>query len=268
MTPRAAPPFPKPPLEPLSLTIFFPCRNEEANVERTTREALAIARSLTDDFEIIIVDDGSRDRTGAIADRLARELPGVRAIHHAANRGYGGALQSGYRAATKDWVFYTDGDGQFDLSELPVLLPLLKSHDAVSAYRRRRAEGIVRRFNAAAWTALVNALFGLRLRDIDCAFKIFPRALFDHITMESTGALIDAEVLARAHRLGLRIAQCPVSHRPRRAGVQSGASLKVIARAFRELFALRRRIVSEGIAPPVPGPAPEPDPERGPTSAS
>lgn len=245
MNRRATPPFPKPPLPPdapLSLSIFFPCHNEEANVERTTRDAVAAASALTSDYEVIIVNDGSRDRTGEIADRLARELPSVRVVHHAVNRGYGGALQSGYRAATKQWVFYTDGDGQFDVKELAGLLPLLKDHDAVSAYRAERAEGLMRRFNAAGWTALVNLVFGMRLRDIDCAFKVFPRALFDHISMRSTGALIDAEVLAKATNLGLRIAQAPVSHRPRTAGVQSGASVRVIVRAFAELFRLRRSI--------------------------
>ncbi len=255
MSRRATPPFPKPPLPPegpLSLSICFPCHNEEANVERTTRDALAAANALTSDYEIIIVNDGSRDRTGEIADRLARELPCVRVVHHPVNRGYGGALQSGYRAATKHWVFYTDGDGQFDMMELAGLLPLLKDHDAVSAFRSKRAEGLLRRFNAAAWTMLVNLVFGMRLRDIDCAFKIFPRALFDHISMRSTGALIDAEVLAKATNLGLRIAQTPVSHRPRTAGVQSGASLRVILRAFTELIRLRRAIKREAAlgAPP------------------
>lgn len=239
--PRAPgpPPFPKPPIDPPALSIFFPCHNEEANVERVTREAVEVARSITPYFEVIIVNDGSRDDTGAIADRLARELPGVRAVHNPTNLGYGGALQCGYRAATKDWVFYTDGDGQFDLRELPGLIPLLRDHDAVSAYRTRRAEGWRRSLNASAWGALVNLAFGTRLRDIDCAFKIFPRALFERIEMHARGALIDAEVLAKATALGLRIAQPAVAHHPRRVGAPSGASLKVIARAFRELFALR-----------------------------
>ncbi|HVZ93575.1 MAG TPA: glycosyltransferase family 2 protein [Phycisphaerales bacterium] len=239
-------PFPKPPLEPLSLSIFFPCHNEEANVERTAREALEVAQSVASDYEVIIVNDGSRDRTAEIADRLASENPRIRVVHHPVNRGYGGALQSGYKAASKLWVFYTDGDGQFDLRELPKLLPLLRDCDAVSAYRSSRADGFVRRLNAKCWSALVNFCFGFGLRDVDCAFKIFPRALFDHITMESTGALIDAEVLAKAYNLGLKIAQTPVSHHPRTAGASTGANLRVIARAFKELWKLRGRIRAEG----------------------
>jgi glycosyltransferase involved in cell wall biosynthesis len=236
----------RPPLSPLSLTIFFPCYNEEANVERVTHAAVAVARQLTDDYEVIIVNDGSRDRTGEIADRLAGNVPGVRAVHNRPNQGYGGALQRGFRAATKNWIFYTDGDGQFDFGELPGLLPLLGSHDIVSCYRLDRKDPPMRKLNAWAWTTLVNLLFGLRLRDIDCAFKIYPRTFIEGITMHSRGALIDTEMLAKARNLGLSIAQAGVHHYPRTAGQQTGANLKVILRAFRELFKLRRQIHGEG----------------------
>ncbi|HSW44929.1 MAG TPA: glycosyltransferase family 2 protein, partial [Phycisphaerae bacterium] len=155
--------------------MFFPCYNEEANVEQTTRAALEVCPLVSDDFEIIIVDDGSVDRTGEIADRLAAELPQVRAVHNRPNRGYGGALQAGFRAASKEWVFYTDGDGQFDFRELPKLLELLDRYDIVSAYRLDRQDSAVRRFNGWAWTVLCNIVLGLRLRDTDCAFKIYPR---------------------------------------------------------------------------------------------
>ncbi len=232
----------KPTLSPLSITVFFPCYNEELNVERTTRAALAALGHICDDFEIIIVDDGSKDRTAEIADRLADEHPTVRAVHNAPNLGYGGALQRGFREANKPWVFYTDGDGQFDFSEIAMLLPLLKEYDIVSAYRLNRQESFVRRLNARCWTTLVNFVFNLKLRDIDCAFKIYPRRLFDEIEMSSTGALIDAEVLARAKRLGYRIGQVGVHHFPRTAGLSTGANLGVIIRAFRELFALRSDI--------------------------
>ena len=232
----------KPPLNPLSLTIFYPCYNEEANVETTTLAALKAGRRISEDLEVIIVNDGSKDRTGEIADRLAVDHPEVRAVHNDPNLGYGGALQRGFREATKQWVFYTDGDGQFDFAEIDTLLPLLKECDIVSAYRTNRQDSFIRKFNAWAWTMLVNILLGLRLRDIDCAFKIYPRRLFDEIEMKSMGALIDAEILARARRVGYRIAQCGVHHYPRTAGEQSGANLAVILRAFKELFKLRRDI--------------------------
>lgn len=246
-------PYVKPPRKPLSLTITFPCYNEEANVERVTLASLAVGRRIADDLEVVIVNDGSRDRTGEIADRLAAEHPEVRVAHNSPNRGYGGALARGFREATKDWVFYTDGDGQFDLNELPRLLPLLEQYDIVSCYREKRQDPFMRKLNAFAWGTLVRMLFGLRLRDIDGAFKIYPRVLFDQIEMKSTGALIDTEVLSRAQRLGYRIGQLGVQHYPRTAGQQTGANLRVILRAFKELFKLFREIKREGrVARPQP----------------
>ena len=231
------------PVQKLSLSVFFPCYNEEANVERTTRAALDACPLVSDDYEIIIVDDGSVDRTGEIADRLAAEWPGVRVVHNRPNQGYGGALQAGFRAATKEGGFYTDGDGEFDFKEIPKLIELLDRYDIVSGYRLDRQDSALRRFNGWAWTVLCNIVLRLWLRDIDCAFKIYRRRLFDEIPMHSQGALIDAEILARANRLGYRIGQVGVHHYPRLAGTQTGANLKVIARAFVELMKLRGRIV-------------------------
>jgi glycosyltransferase involved in cell wall biosynthesis len=236
----------KPPLKPLSLTIFFPCYNEEANVERVTRSAVEVGRQVADDLEVLVVNDGSRDRTEEIADRLAAEIPEVRAVHNMPNRGYGGALQRGFREATKNWIFYTDGDGQFDLGELPGILPLLEDHDIVSCYRLDRKDPLMRKLNALAWTTLVNLLFRIRLRDIDGAFKIYPKPFIDSIELHSTGALIDTEMLAKARNRQMKIAQRGVHHYPRVAGEQTGANLKVILRAFRELFKLYGQIRNEG----------------------
>ncbi|MEW6252117.1 MAG: glycosyltransferase family 2 protein [Planctomycetota bacterium] len=238
----------RPPLEPLALTIMFPCYNEEANVERVTQAAVEVAQRIAADWEVLIVNDGSRDRTGEIADRLAREIPGVRAVHNRPNQGYGGALARGFRAARKSWIFYTDGDGQFDFGEIPRILPLLHTHDIVSCYRLNRQDSAIRKLNAWAWTTLVNLVFGLRLRDIDCAFKIYPRPFIDRIELWSRGALIDTEMLAKARNLGYSIAQAGVHHYPRTAGQQTGANLKVILRAFKELFKLHGRIRREGSA--------------------
>jgi len=231
---------------PISLSVFFPCYNEEANVENTTLAALLACGRLVEDYEIIIVDDGSTDRTGIIADRLAHEHKHVRAVHNDPNVGYGGALQRGFREATKDWVFYTDGDGQFDFQELEKVLPMLHKHDIVSGYRLDRKDPLIRKINAYCWTTLVNAMFGMHVRDIDCAFKIFPRMLFERIEMWSMGALIDTEILAKATKLGYDVGQIGVHHYPRTAGEQTGANLFVILRAFRELFSLRRHILESG----------------------
>jgi glycosyltransferase involved in cell wall biosynthesis len=228
----------------VSVSVFFPCYNEQENVGRTVEKALTVLDKLDADFEVIIVNDGSSDGTGRIADEIAGRDSRVRVVHHERNLGYGAALQSGFKAATKDLVFYTDGDGQFDMSEMPPLLGLMEHYDIVSGYRLNRRDSFIRKFNGWAWTKLVCLLFGLNVRDIDCAFKLYKREIFDRIELSSTGALIDAEVLARAAAKGYRITQKGVHHYPRRAGVQTGASLRVIARAFRELFELRHRIRS------------------------
>jgi glycosyltransferase involved in cell wall biosynthesis len=223
---------------------FFPCYNEQENVGRTVENALGVLEKLNADFEVIIVDDGSCDRTGQIADEIARRNTSVKVVHHQRNLGYGAALRSGFKAATKELVFYTDGDGQFDMSEMPPLLPLMEQYDIVSCYRLNRRDSFVRKINAWCWTKLVCLLFGLKIRDIDCAFKLYKRAIFDKIELSSTGALIDAEILARATRKGYRIIQKGVHHYPRTAGVQTGAKWRVILRAFKELFELQGRIRS------------------------
>lgn len=228
-----------------ALSVFYPCYNEQDNVRRVVGEAMAFLPEVSDDFEVILVDDGSRDRTGAIIDELAAGDPRIRGVHHAVNRGYGAALASGFRAATKELVFYTDGDGQFDIAEMPRLLELIDRHDIVSGCRGRRQDSPVRRLNAWLWGRLVTWLLGFRCRDVDSAFKLYRREIFDRIDMKSTGALIDAEILARSIRAGYSLTEVPVSHRPRIAGRQTGAKLSVILRAFRELLRLRKEIVSD-----------------------
>lgn len=232
------------------LSIFFPCYNEEANVERTTRNAVDAARKYADQWEVIIVNDGSKDRTAEIAERLVREIPGVRAVHNNPNLGYGGAVARGLKESRMEWIFFTDGDGQFDMMEIDKLVGLLDQCDFPVGYRIKRADNFLRKSNAFWWGTLVRALFGLRVRDIDCAFKLLPRSLIAQVELKSRGALISTELLARAKYRGLRIAEVGVNHYPRTAGQQTGANLKVILRAFRELFKLRKDIRREG----MPGP--------------
>ncbi len=228
----------------MSISVFFPCYNEQENVGRTTENALMVLEKLGTDFEVIIVNDGSSDDTSRIADDIAGRDERVKAVNHPRNLGYGAALQSGFKAATKELVFYTDGDGQFDISEMPPLLELMEDYDIVSAYRLDRKDSVVRKVNGWCWTKLVCLLFGLKIRDIDCAFKLYKREIFDNIELSSTGALIDTEILARATRRGYSIAQRGVHHYPRTSGEQTGANLRVILRAFKELFQLHRRIRS------------------------
>ena len=228
----------------VSISVFFPCYNEQENVARTVEKALDVLDKLNADFEIIIIDDGSTDETGRKADEIAKRDGRVKVVHHKHNLGYGAALQSGFKTATKELVFYTDGDGQFDINEMPSLLSLMEQYDIVSCYRLNRRDPIIRKINGWCWTRLICLMFGLKIRDIDCAFKLYKREIFDKIEMSSTGALIDAEILARAVRKGYRITQKGVHHYPRTAGQQTGASIRVILRAFKELFKLQRRIRS------------------------
>jgi glycosyltransferase involved in cell wall biosynthesis len=231
--------------KPVSISVFFPCYNEQDNIARTARQAIDVLQKLGADFEVIIVNDGSSDATAEIADEIAAQNNCVKVVHHPTNLGYGAALQSGFKTAAKELVFYTDGDGQFDINELPALLPLIKQYDIVSCYRLNRQDNFIRKLNGWAWTTLVCLLFNMKVRDIDCAFKLYKREIFDNIQISSSGALIDAEILARAVRKGYRLIQRPVHHYPRTAGVQTGAKLRVILRAFRELFKLYKQIRSE-----------------------
>lgn len=230
---------------PVSITVFLPCYNEQENVARVAESAVSVLEGIGADYEIIIVDDGSADETPRIADELAAGHDRIRVVHHRSNFGYGAALQSGFRAASKDLVFYTDGDGQFDLQEMPALLPLMADCDVVSCYRMNRQDNAIRKLAGRLWTRLTDVIFSMKLRDVDCAFKLYKREIFDHIKMESTGALIDTEILARLSRRGYRITQKGVHHYPRTAGRPTGANPKVILRAFKELLALRRRILSD-----------------------
>jgi len=225
-----------------SLSVFFPCYNEQDNIRRVYESAAKVLGNLGVDYELILVDDGSTDQTPQIVEAIAAADPRVTVVHHPANLGYGAALQSGIRAATKTLVFYTDGDGQFDLSELPALLPLMKRYDGVSCFRLDRRDGLHRKFNAWCWTRLVCLLFRMEFKDINCAFKLFKRRMFDGMELRSAGALINAEILARATRHGYAITQVGVHHFPRTCGRPTGANPRVIFRAFRELVKLHRQI--------------------------
>ena len=228
--------------KPLSISVFFPCYNEQDNVTRVAGQAVAVLEKLKADFEVILVNDGSSDSTGQIIDELAGKNDRIKAVHHATNLGYGAALQSGFKAAIKELVFYTDGDGQFDINEMPPLLPLMKQYDIVSCYRLNRRDNLIRKINGWCWTKLVCWLFGMKVRDVDCAFKLYKREIFDNIKLSSSGALIDAEILVKASRVGYSITQNGVHHYPRIAGSQTGGNLRVVLRAFKELFKLRHEI--------------------------
>jgi glycosyltransferase involved in cell wall biosynthesis len=213
-------------------------------VQRVYESARTVLNATGLDYEIILVDDGSKDETPKIVDAIAANDERVKVVHHPAKSGYGAALQSGFRAATKGLVFYTDGDGQFDLNELPPLLPLMKQYDIVTCYRINRRENLRRRANAWLWTWLICTLFGLKVRDMNGAFKLYKRKIFDVIKMESKGSLLNSEILARAKRKGFTMTQVGVHHYPRAAG-KAGPKTKVIFKAFWELWKLHSRMKDE-----------------------
>ena len=224
------------------ISVFFPMHNEEDNVRRTVGDAVAALERLASEFEIIVVNDGSADGTGEIAAELAAADARIRVVVHPRNRGYGAALRSGIGAARLDLVAFADGDGQFDMRELGSLLEALPGNDMAIGYRIRRADPWHRTLNARAWGVLIGILFGVRPRDLDCGFKLFRRNAVQGLELESEGAFISTELLAKAKRADLKIAQVGVHHYPRRAGASTGNSPAVVAKAFRELVAFRRRL--------------------------
>lgn len=225
-----------------ALTFFFPAYNEEENLEAVVAEALATLPRFAETFEVVIVDDGSRDRTPELADALAQRDPRVRVIHHRPNRGYGGAVRSGLLAARHPLVFFTDGDRQFRIADLGLLLAELDAADAVIGYRAKRRDPRRRLVIAWVYKQVVAALFGGGFRDVDCAYKLFRTAVFERAPLEeirSDGAFFSAELLLRLRAAGARIRQVPVPHHPRVAGRAAGAAPKVVLRTLRDLARLR-----------------------------
>lgn len=221
-----------------SITAVLPAFNESlviADVVERTAQSLEAAG--VPSYEVLVVDDGSSDGTGEAAGRVADRYS-VRVVRHQRNRGYGGALRTGFDLADHDAVWLMDSDGQFDPDDLALLLPLYRSDTLVAGFRARRSDSLARRLNHWAFFHLVSVLFGPTARDVNCAFKLFPRILGADLT--SAGAMISTELVLRARRAGYRVAEAAVPHYPRTCGVATGANWRVVLRAFVELYRLRR----------------------------
>jgi glycosyltransferase involved in cell wall biosynthesis len=227
-----------------ALSYFFPAHNEAANLRGLVAEALETLPSLAETFEIIVVNDGSRDATPAIADELAAAHPQVRAVHHPTNLGYGAALRSGFAAASHDHLAFTDGDRQFKVADLGRLIERLQvgDADAVVGYRIKRADPLVRTVYAKLYRLANRIFFGLTVRDVDCACKLFRRASLEGVNVESGGAFFSAELLIKLRARGRRLAEVGVAHYPRTAGSPTGAKPQVVVRAVRDFWALRLRL--------------------------
>ena len=243
---RAAAAPPASPARASELSYFFPAHNEEANLEGLVEEALAALPALADRFEIIAIDDGSKDRTAEIADRLAAANPDVvRVVHHATNLGYGAALRSGFGAARFGLVAFTDGDRQFRVADLGRLTARLAGSDlpdAVVGFRIRRADPAIRTLYARLYRLANRIFFGLRVRDVDCACKVFRRDALAGVRVESGGAFFSAELLIKLEAAGRRVVEVGVDHYPRTAGSQTGAKPAVIWRSVVDFWSLRLRL--------------------------
>ncbi|MBA2276833.1 MAG: glycosyltransferase family 2 protein [Chloroflexia bacterium] len=227
---------------PGSLSLVLPAHNEAGNIEAVVSRALAVLPDYTSDFEIVVVNDGSRDETPQIIDRLAAEDARVRTVHHPANQGYGAALRSGFAVTRGDHVMFMDADRQFDIADIRLLVPFVEFFDIVAGFRLERNDPLRRRINAEIFNVAIRLLFGVHLRDIDCAFKIFRGDLLRSLELTAPGALINTEIQAKLRRQGASLEQVGVHHYPRIAGEATGGSARVIFRAMGETVLLWLRM--------------------------
>ena len=229
-----------------SLSIFFPAHNEEGNIVTTIIDARNAAHEVSNDYEIIVVNDGSTDRTVEVVKELQKLDPKIRLISHKKNLGYGAAIKTGLRACKFDWIFFTDSDGQFHYDELKKFVTASGHADMVIGYRRKRMDPFHRIFVAQVLLKVWNfVLFGLILKDVDCAYKLFKREIRDRVKLETESAITVTELLVKAKGLGYKIVQLPVNHYSRKFGEQTGGNWRVILKAARESFGLRKKITYE-----------------------
>jgi glycosyltransferase involved in cell wall biosynthesis len=228
---------------PLSLSVVLPAYNEAKNIKKTVTEAVSYVEKNFKDYEVIVVNDGSTDGTGEIVEELTITNPKIILVNHAKNSGYGAALRSGFDRASLDYLFLMDSDGQFDISDIERFIPFINTFDIIVGYREKRADPAIRSLNTWLYHLYVELLFGLRMKDMDCAFKMFPRRAYEAVKpIKSGGALFSAELIIKWKRKGFSIKEVPVRHFPRKFGRQTGANIRVILRMFRECWKLRNEL--------------------------
>jgi glycosyltransferase involved in cell wall biosynthesis len=231
-------------MKPPGLTIFFPACNDAATIASLVIAAVQTASRLTSDFEVLVIDDGSTDATASVADELARLYAQVRVIHHERNRGYGGALRSGFAAAAKEFIFYTDGDAQYDPREMERLWARMDTGiDLVNGYKISRSDPLHRIFIGRVYHHTVKLLFGLKVRDVDCDFRLIRRSVFDRVQLEKASGVICLEMMKKIQDAGFTIAEVPVHHYHRAYGRSQFFNFRRIVRTTFDVFGLWRELV-------------------------
>lgn len=222
------------------LSVFFPVVNEEGNLENTVKKAVKVLENLKLKYEILIIDDGSVDKTGEIAEKLAKENSLIRVKYHEGNYGYGEALKTGFYNSKYEFIVYTDGDGQFEFSEVDKFIEKIVNYDLIIGFRIKRKDNFIRTLFARGWAFALFLFFGLNLKDVDCGFKMVRKKVLDTIPrLASTrGGMINAELAIKAKKFGFKITQIGVAHYPRVTGKPTGANINVIASSFADLFKL------------------------------
>ena len=242
-----------------SLSVFFPAYNDSGTIASMVVQAVMTARTLTPDYEVIVVNDGSPDQTGEVLAELASLYPTVRIVTHAKNRGYGGALQTGFASATKDLIFYTDGDAQYDPREMTRLWAAMRDDvDWVNGYKISRSDPLHRVVIGRIYHHTVKLLFGFRVRDVDCDFRLMRREVFDRVRLEKTSGVICLEMMKKFHDFGFRVAEVPVHHFHRAYGKSQFFNVRRlfrtaidVAKLWVELVVQRRHLREEAARAPA-----------------
>jgi Glycosyltransferases involved in cell wall biogenesis len=225
------------------VSVFFPAFNEEKNIQKTIKRAVGVLEKIAEKWEIIVVNDGSTDKTGATADKLAKENRLIQVIHHPQNQGYGAALKSGFYNAHYPWVAFTDADGQFDFSEIKKFLPFTNRADLILGYRLKRADLAIRRLGTFVWFLVARIFLGLNVKDYSCGFKLIKKRVFEAVQpLEAEEKVTQIEFLVKAKRQGFRFVEVGVHHYPRKFGQQTGANIKVVFKSTIDIIKLWQKL--------------------------
>lgn len=226
-----------------SISVFFPAYNDEGSIEKMVSDALQVLKKIATNYEVIVIDDASPDRSGEIADNLAKRFKQVKVVHHKKNKGYGGALKSGFKTASKELVFYTDGDGQYDVKEIVKLAPFIEDYDLINGFKIKRSDNFGRVLFGNAYQYGTKLFFGLKIKDVDCDFRLMKRKVVDSLNLESDTGLICVEMMKKVQNKGYRIKQVGVNHYSRISGSSQFFKPKRLAKVFAGWFTLWWKLV-------------------------